>query len=459
MLASAALLLWVFPTDGMTAISSAIGTVVGCLMMWEFLFTGEVIRFSSVCTIGLVMGYGFGTLNSWLTLPRAGLPLAVEVGQTVPELAYGVAAALMGCASLLLLGEIFEKPIWTMAQELRVTDGMKRMVFACTVIIAIAFAAGLIHQGGVKSLSAKKAGVLAEFLAFLLSPIPIMAGVIFLVEEKKGDKLLFGAILLWFSLLLVTQGRVHLVSEALITVVVARFFGYRWNRLTPGRLLVVGLGIGFLAFGVITYQLLKFEGTYLPNSSISAELGRVQQLAKEGQVWKVASAQSVKNLQRRTLLVTFLSSLLHHAQSEQTALGQDLILQVEWAIPSAIFPNKPTIAEEDLASHTFHVFYPDQPNSTFTAGALDFGVLGVLTYPFFVVMLCSIVERFTIGNFSYELAVFGACLFLQTLVAPEVILNGYFVVVRNLIAFGMLLYFLSKLPSFQFRAAGSGASA
>ena len=39
LLASAALLLWLFPTDRMTAVSSAIGTVVGCWMIWEFLFT------------------------------------------------------------------------------------------------------------------------------------------------------------------------------------------------------------------------------------------------------------------------------------------------------------------------------------------------------------------------------------------------------------------------------------
>ena len=459
LLASAALLLWLFPTDRMTAVSSAIGTVVGCLMIWEFLFTENVIRFSSVCSIGLVMGYGFGTLNTWLTLSRAGLPLAVEMGQTVPELAYGVAAALMGCAVLLLLGELFEKPLLTTAQELKVTSGMKRLVLVSAVIIAVALAAGKFHQGGVNTASAHHAGILAEFLQFLLIPTAIMAGVIFLVEQARFDKFLFGAIILFFLLLLVTQGRVNLVSTVLIIIPLARFFGFRWGQLTIGRLLLVGLVIGFLFFGVITYQLLRVAGNGLDNYSISAEYGQVQRWAKEGQAWRIASTSSVQNLERRTLLVTFLSSLLYHAQSEKVALGRDLFLQIEWAIPSAVFPNKPTIAEEDLASRTFHVFYPDQPNSIFTAGALDFGVWGVMIYPIFVVLLCSMVERIAIGYFSYELAVFGACLFLVIFIAPEFQMNEYFVAVRNLIAFGVVLYLSSKLPSFQFGAAHSGAKA
>lgn len=405
------------------------------------------------------MGYGFGTLNSWLTLARGGLPLAVAVGQTVPEMADGVAAALMGCATLLLLGEIFEKPVWTIAQHLQVTDGMKRLVLVGTVIIAIAFAAGEFRQGGLRGASAHSAGVLAEFLQFLFIPVTIMADIIFLVEHKKNDKYLFGLIALLLSLLLVTQGRVHLVSTILITVSLARWFGYRWDQLTSGRLLLIGLGSCFLFFGVITYQLLRVVGANYTNPSISMEVDQVQQLAKEGQAWKVASTASAQNLERRTLLVTFVDSLLYHARTNETAMGRDFVLQIEWAIPAAIFPDKPTIAEEDLASRTFHVFYPDQPNSVFTAGALDFGVWGVLTYPFFVVMLCSIVEQNISAYFSYDVAIYGLIVFLQIFIAPEKQMADYFVTVRNLLTFAMVLYAFSKLPSFQFGTANSGANA
>jgi uncharacterized membrane protein len=448
-LASAALLLWVFPTDRITAVSCSIATVVGCVMIWEILFTGRAIRLSSVCAFGLIMGYGFGTLNSWITLPRGGLPLAVSIGQTVPELADGVAAALMGCAILLLMGELIEKPVWTTSEKLQVTRGMKWLVFINTVIITLAFASGKFKQGGTAKAGLHSAGVLAEFIEFLLAPTAIMAGVILLAEQKRSDRYLFSAITVFYFLLMVTQGRVSLVSTVLIVVIMARYFGYDWSRLTLGRVLIIGASLIFIFAGILAYQLMRVASYSVPDRSISAEIGQIQEWAKENQAWRIATTSSAENLQTRTLLVTFLSSLLHQSIMQRPALGQDLLLQVEWAVPGAIFPDKPTTTEEVLASHTFHVFYPDQPNSLFTAGALDFGVWGVFVYPFIVVILCSLINRIVLPQLSYELVVFGAFMFLKIMIAPENQMDAYFVAIRNLLVFSLLLYVFSKSPRFQ----------
>jgi hypothetical protein len=458
MLASAALLLWIFPTDKMTAASSAIATVAGCLMMWDILFISKALRFSSVCAFGLTMGYGFGTLNSWLTLPRAGLPLAVAVGQTVPELANGVAAALMGCAMLLLLGEIFERPLWTTGHDLRVTSGMKSLVLVNTVIIVAAFASGKVLQGGFQVASVHRAGVVAEFLQVLLMPTAIMAGVIALVEKEKIDRYLFGAIALLFLLLLFTQGRVRLVSSILIVILSARFFGFDWSKFTYKRFLFAVAGLLLLFAGVLTYQLLRVAGEDVANVSLGMEIGQVQKWEQEGRVWEIASQSSAQNLEGRTLLVTFLSSLLQHTRTETPALGKDLVLQVEWAIPSAIFPNKPSIAEEDLANRTFHVFYPDQPNSVFTGGALDFGIWGVLAYPILMMLLISAVARIALSYFSFDLAAYGGFLFLRQIIAPEVQIAGYFVDIRNFLVFSVILYIFSKVPRIQWTHATSGVN-
>lgn len=458
-LAFAAILLWVSPTELMTGVSSAIASVIAVMMLWEFLFTSKVIRFSSLCAMGLTIGYGPGTLNTWLTLPRGGLSLAAAIGQTVPELADGVAAAFMGCAVLLCLGELIEKPVWTTATKLRITGGMKWLVFVNTAIIAVAFAAGKFHQGGVKNATAHSAGSLTEFLLFLLGPTVVLAGVVFFGRLSNKDKYIFGLILVALLMLLITQGRRGLVYPALTIIPMARYAGYQWNRLTVSRILLVASGVAFLFVGVLTYQLLRLAGGSVSSRSISAETARAAQWAQEGQAWKIATTSTAQNVKRRTLLVVFLSDLLYQARTQQTADGRDMLLQIEWAIPSAIFPNKPTIAEEDLASETYHLFYPDESNSLFTAGALDFGLWGVLIYPFVIVMMCSLTQRMASHYFSYEVALFALFMFTLVMIAPEQQMNSYFVQIRNLLALSSFVYVLSRLPSFQVGLSASGANA
>lgn len=455
-LAAVALMLWLSPTDSMTAVTSGIATAISVLMMWEFLFTSQVIRFSNVCAMGLVIGYGAGTLNSWLTLPRAGLPLAAAIGQTVPELANGVAAAMMGCAILLSLGEMLEKPVWTTAQKLRMTHGIKRLVLVNFIILAVAFAAGMFHQGGIKASSASKAGFVSIFLSFLLRPTVILETVIFLVESVKAEKYLFGGIALLSWLLLVTQGRSGLVYSALLTIALARYSGFRWGRISVGRLLLFGAAFALLFVGVLTYQLLRLAGGRVSSHSLSAETSQAQEWVEQGRAWEIATASSTKNVEGRTLVVTFLSGLLYLTETEKPAYGKDLLLQIGIAIPSIIYKNKPTIAEEDLASKTFGVFYTDQPNSIFTAGAVDFGMWGVMIYPIVFVLLFSLAFRLEAAYFSYEVSVYGLLVFLLTAISAEEQLADYFGPIRNLLIFAIFIYLVSKVPRIKLRPMDGG---
>ncbi len=448
-LAAAAVLLWIYPTDLITAVSSTIGTVVSCIMMWEFLFTNQVIRLSRVCAMGLVIGYAAGTLNSWLTIPRGEYPLAVAVGQTVPELANGVSVALMGCAVLLLLGELLEKPILTMAQPLVITGGIKRLILINSAIIAIAFAAGKIHQGRMKAAGAGHVGVVAIFLDFLLDPTAILAIIAFLLEKNMLQRLLLGAISIFLMLMLLTQGRMNLVYPSLVMIGLARYAGYRWSDLSIPRIILIGAAIAFAFVGVVIYQAFRLAGNANSGQSISAEANTVQRWATEGRAWQIASNSSVQNLERRTLVVTFLGDLLYQTRSKSPAYGADLLLQSEIAVPSLIYRNKPTTVEEILASETFGEFYPDEPNSLFTLGAVDFGVWGVMIYPIVILLLFSGFIRLVGAYLSCEVFLYGISLFATTALTAELELTNYLIDIRDLITFAFFLYLVSKLPSFK----------
>lgn len=451
-LAAAALLLWLFPTDLMTGVSTAIAAVVSCLMMWEFLFLNRVVRLTTVCAMGLTIGYGAGTLNSWLTIPRGNGSLASVVGQTPPEMANGVAAALLGCAVLLALGELLETPVLTMAQDLTISRGVKNVLFMSSSIVVLAVAGGLFHQGGIKASSHLHAGVVAIFLYFLLPPTVVLVTVALLIEKDKRQKYLLGGVTVFLWLLLMTQGRRDLVYPALITVGLARYFGYKWGTLNWRRLLLAGIAIAFLFMGVLTYQLMREAGIAISSHSIGGEARQIAEWEQQGVAWRIAATSSAQNVKGRTLIVVFLDDLLYREQTASPAFGKDLAMQVEVEIPSLLLRNKIEIGEENLASETFHVFYPDLANSLFTAGALDFGIWGIMVYPIVTLLLFSAFLRLAITYSSPEVYLFGLVAFMDIAMAAEVQLAGYLGIMRNLLIFAAFLYVASRLPVLKWRS-------
>lgn len=444
-------MLWIVPTDTMTGISCAIATVISCIMMWEYLFTSHAIRFSNVCAMGLLIGYGAGTLNSWIAISRGGYPLASALGQTVPELANGVAAALMSCALLLCLGELLERPILTLADTLPITIGIKRIVFIGVIVLAAGIVAGKFHQGGAIGASAHRAGFVGIFIEFILGPTVILATVVFLTAKDKLDKYLFGGIVLFLGVLEVTQGRRNLVYPALVAIPLARYAGFRWGQLSWKRILLIVFACAFLFVGVLGYQLLRLAGYATSTLSIGAEARQALRWEQQGRAWKIAATSSISNVQQRTLVVGFLSDILYRTKTETPAHGQDLLLQAETTIPSAVDKDKPTISEEGFASQVFGVFYPDLANSLFTAGAIDFGVWGVMIYPIVTILCLSYIFRLCSTYFSFEVIFFGLAAFLLTVIAAEQNLASYFGVFRNWVIFAIFLYLASKLPRFEWR--------
>lgn len=446
-LAAAAVFLWVEPSDKVTAVCSAVGTVVGLVVLWDILFTANVIRLTRVCSTGLILGYGTGTLYSWLTDPRGGYPLAMAVGLTVPVLARGVAAALMGSAVLLASGELLERPVATRAKTLIIDREIKRLIPVGLGTIAAAFATGRFVRGGVTLSSPGHAGILNEFLLFLLYPTLILTTVAFLVERSPRQKLLLGLGTALILVLGLTQGRGPLIYSALTVILLARFCGYHWENFNFKKILLLCSALLFLVLGVLAYQLLRVAGGVTGHTTLVQEAETVIHWEKQGRAWKMATTSTANNLHTRGLISAFLSSLLYQTTISSPAHGRDLSIQLQEAVPSLLYPNKPTIQEEGIASQAFHQFYPDQPNSLFTAGAVDFGVWGVMVYPALVILGLSFVMNMTKVYMSHALYLFGLALMVVRVFGPEQTVTGYVVVVKNFLAFALFLYLISKVPS------------
>ncbi len=448
-LAGAALLLWIDLSDSMMAVASGVAAVVGTLMLLETLFREEAVRLTRICTIGLVMGYGAGTLNSWLTVPRGNYPLAAAVGFRVDVLANGLAAALMASAVLLAAGELLEKPVYVHSRQLVIDAGIRRLIVVGAGIIAVAFVTGRFQRGGVVIASAGHAGVLGEFLGFLFYPVVILATVATLVEKVPRQRLQLGIItgVLWVFAM--TQSRGGMIYSVLTIIILSRYSGFEWAKITLRRIVITAICAALLVIAVLSYQLLRVAGGGMSNPTLKKEARVVSYWASQGEAWKTATTSSKKNIETRTLIVTFLASLLHLTEHHATAHGKDIWLQLQTAIPSAFDPHKSTMQEEGLASRVFGVFYTDQPNSLLTAGAVDFGIWGVMTYPILIMLTISFVFRWTMGYCSYGVFVFGLALVMDMSLGPEITVTGYVVDIRNLLVFAGFLYLVSKIPAFR----------
>jgi len=448
-LSAAAVLMWLLPSDGMLGFGSFVGAGIGFIILWDFLFRDNLMRLTRISAMGFLLGYSGGTLNTWLTLPRAGYSLASRAGLLRGELCRGVAATILASACLLIVGELFESPILDVADRLVVTPGLRRVALFGLLVILPVLATGKLQQ---TSSSGAGGGVVVVLFGFLVTPTVILSTIVFLTKDKGKARLFWGAVTVILWLLQLDLGRRDLVYSALITVALARHAGYQWSKLSFRQILVIGLGMSFLFLGFLTYQLVRVASYGHKNSNLVQQLSTVGTWVEEGRAWKIATTSTQKNLQGRTFVVAWFSDLLELSSTMPTAHGRDFLIQTEEAIPSAFIPNKPKIQEEGIASEQFDRNYSDQANSLLTAGVIDFGLAGVVVYPLVLVFCMSVLVRWLRNFMDREMYIYGLIIALMFTIATEIDLGGFEVGMRNVIIISIGIYLLLRLPSVRLRA-------
>ena len=442
------LLALIFPTDSMTALTSLIGTVVGVILLWRFMFIDKSIRLTRVAAMGLVLGYAGGTLNSWLTLKRAGQPLAAMTYVTVPVLARGIGIAVLACGVLLAAGELLEKPVLTASSRLIIlTPAMKKILIISALAVGAALATGRFTMGGIKLQANGGAGSLMVILGTVLVGAVVLLPVAFLVADNTKDRWILGAAMLLVWAVEFTQGRRELFYPPVVIIPLARYAGYEWKKITLRRIFTILIFAGIVFLAVLGYQMVRVAKSYTKTKTESAQFAVAEGWIEQGKAWQIATQSSKGNLEARTLVVPWLGDIYQMSGIYPTGHGRDILTQIEEdVIPSVLDPNKPTIQEEDYASELFERDYPDQANSLFTAGIIDFGLLGILTYPIIALLLLSWYVNFTRRYFRYEIYLMGLAQILMTAIATEQDAGSYPEAIRNALVCAVFYYLLIKIP-------------
>ena len=437
-------------------LSMVVATAVSLFSLWDLIFNHAAIRFSTLLGIELLFGYGAGAFNTWITLPRGGLSLAMAMGSDEGVLTRGLAAVLMSSACLFFLGEIFERPLFGRDFRFQIDAKTRVLTYAGTLAILLGYATHQLVLGGATG-GGGHVSVPGVFLAWLYTPLTSIAVVAFLTAKRPVDKVLGGLTALVLLLLFSAMGRRITLYTAMEVLLVMGLAGFRWRQKPVRNALVILVLAALMIAGSLTYMLIRIATStgHHANDTTGKRFvvaGKLVQKNGAG-AFKQAGEATQTNFQSRTFVLSFLATILDASSHQTPALGQDAVALTEQAIPKVLYPDKPPgFAEEGLVNYQFQLDFPDQPNSILTAGATDFGLLGMILYPLLLVLALKAVLSLAARWLPPVPLIFASLYLIYLMLLTEITLTGYMQSLRDTILFGTILTVFLALPSVKLRA-------
>jgi hypothetical protein len=443
---------WIMSDESGLLIGSICATAIALYSLLDWLFRHAPTRFSTLLAMSSLLGYGVGTLNTWLTLPRGALTLGQAMGLSDGVLARGIAAVLLSSGLLYFLGELFEKPLFGQSFRVSIDETTRSLVYFGALCMIAGYATHSLIIGGA-AVSEGHISIFGMFLDWLYCPITALAVTALLTARTNRQRLLAGVSSAVFLLMFAVRGRRISLYTTIGVLFVLGLSGYQWRgKGIRNVLLIASLGVVIvvcsLAFMLLRIAPITGNGRRQP--TLYQRVQGANRLVKQGTALELSASATQANLQSRTFVLGFLANTLEMSSRMTPALGRDAMGLLESTIPSAIYPDKDRFfSEELLVDRQFGLSYGDEANSVLTAGATDFGLLGMIFYPVLMVLLARSVYEF-IAYWLKPLPLLLVTLNMIILfLGTEEILSGYFADIRNELIFGIIIQIFISLPKFR----------
>lgn len=444
---------WTMADEPGLLLSMVVATSISLFSLWDWLFNHAPTRFSTLLGMTLLVGYGAGALNTWISLPRGGLTLGEVMGLDDAVLTRGLAAVLISSACLYFLGEIFERPLFGREFRFHIDTKTRALIYAGTAAMLLGYVTQQLTIGGAVA-AGGHVSVPGTFLTWLYTPLTAIAVVAFLDAQRRVDKV-FGAFsALTLLVLLSVMGRRVIIYTSMEVLLVMALVGFRWREKVFRNVLVILVLTVVIVAASLTFMLLRIAAT-VPHQSHTVR-NRIEVaggFVQRGGAFELAGRATQTNFQTRTFVLSFLANILDSSSHKTPALGNDAASLIELAIPSILDPDKKVdFTEETLVDQQFQLSYGDQPNSVLTAGAADFGLLGMILYPLLVVLACRAFLAIAARWLKTTPLMFAALYFIYLMLQTEITLTGYVEALRDALLFGTLLAMFVALPKIRLRA-------
>ena len=452
----AAMITWAVSDETAMVMASVVATIIAVYTLWEWLFRFGPTRFSTLLAMSSLLGYCTGTLNTWLTLPRGRLSLAQIMGSDEGILARAIAAVLICAAFLYFFGELYERPLFGREFRIPMDQRTYLLIYLGTLLVIVGFLTHQLAYMGLTHGEGGKQNVFGVFILWMFTPLVAMSIAVFLATPRGATKVAVGICSAILFVLLMALGRRVLIYTGVEILFALRLTGYRVQGSTFKKVFLVML-LGFcVVVGALSFMLLRIAGWHAGGGRSDQAISLVERIqtaigwVQDGSALERTTQASASNVEKRTFVIQFFADVLEGSSRATTGMGEDLMGQIGSTIPRAINWNKDSsFGEEDLADRLFGLTWGDAPNSILTAGAIDFGLVGVILYPLMIVTLAKFVANFIFRRVpAFPAAIVGLSFIFQML-QTEGNLSTPLVTIRNAVIFAAVLYFYSRLPTFR----------
>jgi hypothetical protein len=453
LLLSVGLLTWVFPTDTMLFLSALIGSAVGMYTLWGIAIRREPIRFSHAFCVAHTVGYGLGVINSWLSIPRGDLDLAQYFNRDTEAVSHAMAAVLISSGLLYCLGELFETPVFGQNFKLRLDNRAVFFALAGTVLIIVGYATGQLgYMGSTAAANGGHVSIFSGLLGWLFPTLFAFTAFAFLEWPKGMVKWLLGALLVAQFLLIIPTGRRSLVYFVLLAIITMRFGNFRPRWSLARKVVYTAMMVSFIAVAAMAFYYLRYAALGKHSKvSLADRISLAMALYESGDTAK-ANQSFKENLQKRTFVLGYLSDLLEASFHIEPALGRNALHEFQLTIPSAFWSDKGEFlySEESIANMTYHFAYKDEANSLYSAGAIDFGIWGIILYPIIIAGLFRFVAEVARVNLPEVVATLVILFLLNNSLVTEAGLWVRLLAIRDALLYSAFLWVLFRIPAFSF---------
>jgi hypothetical protein len=448
LLAITGLIGWIIPTDTMLLVTSLVAALVGGYTLWDLTIRRGPIRFSHVLCIANTAGYGGGTVNSWLTIHRGRMDLAAFFGRDTAAITQAMAAILFSASVLYALGEVYETPLFGDDFRLQFDSRMIVLILFGAVLMGIGYKMEVFGYMGLSSSNGRES-LLGDLINWLYPPLFGFTCTAFLNWRGRLTKWMLGLILAVQFVMIIPTGRRNILYAMLLALITTRFGDYRPKWSASKKVIYAILLVALLSVGATVFYYLRFAAYSAHGRKIS--LADRADLAlryyESGDKSKI-DASLQENLKKRTFVLGYLSDLLYASGHMTPALGANAFHEFQITIPSVFWAGKNEILyqEETVANMQFHFSFGDEANSTLTAGALDFGLTGIILYP---ILLWGLLRLFA-SLAERTLPTMASTFLILALVFDSLMTeNGlwsHLVSLRDGLIFSLILWGISSLP-------------
>jgi hypothetical protein len=456
-LLGAAIFCWALGDDFALITGALVLTGVALFLFFDLLGRRGPLRLSTVFAGTLGLAYGLGTANTWFTLPRSDETLGDFMHIDNTYLAHAMAAVLVSTALMIYVGELVEKPIFGEDFELVFNYRSILLLTLGTAVLGASFlhgSTGFMGAAADAGPDLGHLGYLASLSEWLSGSLLAMAVCIALNVKGRFVRNYARILSVVLFLMVFPLGRRQLIYAVVLALVGLRLGRYKIPFSPLKKIVLLAALTGVIYMATLGFFFLRVAGYGLVRPTL---LQRVEAAIKlfQDRDYSDIKKQFSQNVEQRTFILGFLGKLEGYTETMEGAHGEDLLENAQLAVPSLLYGGKDIFfTEEQLANRVFGSTFGDEANSILTTGAVDFGFWGILFYPLVIIAML----RIFLEIVAEYLPVFVSCFIiiasLNTMLEPEIATTSFFLIIRNGIIFGSVIWFVMSLPEFRIKNVG-----